>query len=332
MTATYTPQNRQICFAGTDDPEKLKSIRPAKGVFTDIWFEEATEISEPAFNQILLRQRGGDPDIVKRTTLSFNPIYRTHWIVKRFFKGVPESGVYRSDKLLIVHSTHKDNRFLTSQDRDIIEAMKEVSVYHYQVYALGQWGILGNRVFDNWKIIDTDETKYDNYRNGLDFGFTNDPSALARSVRKENKITVLYPSNGELYHTGLTNQQLAKILKSKLGDSEVVWCDNSEPKSIAELKLAGVNAKPVKKGKDSLIHGIQWLQQQKIEVDRRCQNAINELSIYQWKKDKDDESINIPVDANNHFIDALRYSYEREMDYRKPLMVLTGKREEYADD
>ena len=119
----------------------------------------------------------------------------------------------------------------------------------------------------------------------------------------------------ELYETGLTNDILASRITELIGDDRVV-CDSAEPKSIQELTNHGVRAAGAKKGKDSVTFGIDWLKQQTIIVDKSCVNTQNELSQYHWKKDAGGNSLKIPVDKNNHLIDALRYAYEDEMESR----------------
>lgn len=115
----------------------------------------------------------------------------------------------------------------------------------------------------------------------------------------------------ELYEIGLTNDLLAAAAIDKIG-ADPVKCDSAEPKSIAELKQYGVKAIPARKGKDSVLFGIQWLQQQTIVIDKRCVNAINEFQQYHWKEDKDGNAIRQPVDKLNHLIDGGRYAYEDE--------------------
>ena len=115
----------------------------------------------------------------------------------------------------------------------------------------------------------------------------------------------------ELYERGLTNDVLAGEVKSRCGYEYVVF-DSSEPKSIEELNRHGCNVQGARKGKDSVIHGIQWLQQQQIIIDKKCINTINEFQQYKWKEDKDGNAIRQPVDKNNHIIDALRYAYESD--------------------
>lgn len=305
----------QILFCGLDDPEKIKSITPAKGVITDIWVEEATEIDYNAYKQLTKRLRGRSK-VSKRLILSFNPILQDHWIYKEFFLNVWDDSKrkYKDDKLSILKTTYKDNKFLTEQDIRSLE--NETDKYFYEVYTLGNWGVLGTVIFKNWRVEDLSWLKdiADNHRNGLDFGFAEDPSALVHTHydRKKKTIYVL----DELYMAGLTNDLLAEEVKKIIGNQLVV-CDSAEPKSIKELRQHGVNAIGAKKGKDSVNHGIQWLQQQTIVVDVNCQNMKNELMKYRWKEDKNGNVLPVPVDKDNHLIDALRYAYEDEFIERR---------------
>jgi len=308
----------QILFCGLDDPEKIKSITPAKGVITDIWIEEATEIDYNAYKQLTKRLRGKSK-VSKRLTMSFNPILQDHWIYKEFFLNVWDDSKrkYKDDKLSILKTMYKDNRFLTEQDIRALE--DETDKYFYEVYTLGNWGVLGHVIFKNWRVEDLSWLRdiADNYRNGLDFGFAEDPSALAHTHydRKKKTIYVL----DELYMTDLTNDLLATEVKKIIGN-QVVVCDSAEPKSIKELRQYGVNAVGAKKGKDSVNHGIQWLQQQTIVVDVKCQNMKNELMKYRWKEDRHGNVLPVPVDKDNHLIDALRYAYEDEFFEKRPVL------------
>jgi len=150
---------------------------------------------------------------------------------------------------------------------------------------------------------------FDKWKCGLDFGFAHDPAALSVTHYDKKKKTIYIFD--ELYQTELTNDVLAAEVKKKIG-REYVTCDSAEPKSIKELKRYGLNVLSAKKGKDSINHGIQWLQQQHIIVDPKCINTINELQQYKWKEDKDGNVLKVPVDKNNHIIDGLRYAYEDE--------------------
>lgn len=306
----------QILFAGLDDTEKIKSITPAKGVLTDVWVEEATETNQHSIKQLEKRLRGVDaytkgetPD--KRLTMSFNPILQGHWIHQEYFTGwADDQREMSTDDLFILHTTYKDNRFLTAEDITALE--DERDEYFYQVYTLGKWGVLGDVIFTNWKVQDLSGMmdQFTNHRHGLDFGFSSDPAAVLRThYDRSHKTIYIYD---EMYERGLTNDLLAEGVLGMLGQ-DYVMCDSSEPKSIAELKRYRVNARPVAKGKDSVVHGIQWLQQQEIIIHSGCANTIREFQQYQWRKDKDGNAIKQPVDRNNHAIDALRYAYEDEM-------------------
>jgi phage terminase large subunit len=310
----------QIIFGGLDDVEKLKSLTPAKGVITDVWVEEATETDKATVRQLVKRQRGGKEETPKRLTLSFNPVYKTHWIYKDYFELIGWTDTqheYRGDGITILKTTYKDNRFLTQADRDDLE--REDDEYYFQVYTLGNWGVLGHVIFTNWHVADLDnpddpyylpEAQRTNRRHGLDFGYADDPAAMpCMHYDRKKKLVYFYD---ELYERGLTNPELAKQIAPKIGKDRLT-CDSAEPKSIRELRDNGVNAVGAKKGKDSVLFGIQWLQQQTLIVDRRCINTQNEFSIYHWKEDAGGNALPVPVDKDNHLIDGSRYGLEDDM-------------------
>ena len=306
---------KQIIFAGLDDVEKLKSITPQNGAITDIWIEEATETNKDSVKQLLKRQRGGDDSVPKRLTLSFNPVLKSHWIYQEYFAGIgwaDEQKEYKSDGLTIAKTIYKDNRYLTPDDVRDLE--RETDSYYYQVYTLGNWGVLGDVIFTNWRVEDLSEmtAQFTNRRHGLDFGFSSDPAAVVNTHYDTSRKTIYIYK--ELYETGLTNDILAGRVREMITDERIV-ADSSEPKSIAELNNHSVYAAGAVKGKDSVNFGIDWLKQQTIIVDKSCINMQNELSQYHWKKDAGGNSLKIPVDKNNHLIDALRYAYEEEMQF-----------------
>lgn len=313
----------QIAFAGLDDVEKLKSITFKKGVLTDIIVEEATETELPSIKQLRRRQRGKVQDNVKKTiTLLFNPILQNHWIFEEYFKQIGWTETqkeYKSNSLTILKTTYKDNQFLEQDDIDELENEKDD--YWYNVYTLGNWGVLGDVIFTNWVIADLgnpDDPYYlpdaqrVNTRRGGDFGFSKDPAAFGVSHYDVKRKRIYFYK--ELYETGLTNDVLASRIKEMKEEGRVSIWDSSEPKSIAELQNHGVMAKGAKKGKDSVNFGIDWLKQQTIIVDKSCVNMQNELMQYHWKKDAGGNATKKPVDKNNHLIDGgLRYAYEDDM-------------------
>jgi phage terminase large subunit len=259
------------------------------------------------------RQRGGDEATHKRMILSFNPILQSHWIYEEWFKVVAwadDQKEYRTDDLSILKTTYKDNAYLTSQDRKDLES--ETDKYRYNVYTLGNWGILGHVIFTNWRVEDLSGMKdqFVNYRNGLDFGYSADPAALWQAhYDKPHKTIYVY---GELYERGLTNEMLAGELHPRIG-GQVVVCDSAEPKSIAELQGYGILATPSRKGKDSVLHGIQWLQGQTIVIDKSCVNTKMEISTAHWKEDAGGNALPKPNDKNDHLIAAGRYAHEEDM-------------------
>ena len=319
-TITCLANGFMAFFAGLDDVEKLKSIVPAKGVITDIWIEEATETERNDVMDLYKRQRGGEEAIKKRMTLSFNPILQSHWIYKEFFESrawTDDQKEFMSDDLSILKTTYKDNRFLTTQDIRDLESEKDK--YRYNVYTLGNWGILGHVIFTNWVVVDIDdpndkyylpEAQRTNHRNGGDFGYSVDPSAVWQShYDAKRKRIYLF---GELYQKGLTNDLLAIEVIKMIGDDYIVW-DSAEPKSIAELRKYGVNAGEAAKGKDSVLFGYQWLQQQEIVIHKNCVNAKMEISTAHWLEDAGGNALLKPSGKNDHLIAAGRYAHEMDM-------------------
>lgn len=314
MVITCLINNKQIILKGLDDSEKIKSITPLNGVITDIWIEEATECNYRDVKQLDKRLRGIS-DFKKRLTLSFNPILKEHWIYKEYFNIWEDNKQYvESNDTSILKTTYKDNHFLT--DDDILSLENEQDEYYYQVYTLGNWGVLGNVIFKNWTVKDLSNIKdtFDNYYNGLDFGFSKDPDALVR-MHYDSARKILYIVN-ELYEVGQTSNILADKAKEIIG-KEIITCDSAEPRMIDELRRQGVNAYPAKKGKDSVLFGIDWIQRQKIIIDISCQNTKNEFQKYRWQEDKNGNILQKPVDKDNHLIDAIRYGCESIMDARE---------------
>ena len=310
MVITCKLNEKQILFCGLDDPEKVKSITPINGVLERIFIEEATEIKRSAYLQLKKRLRGRSKHS-KHIFMAFNPILKTHWIYKEFFGGwQDDKTVYKDEKTLIVKTTYKDNIFLTEEDRLLLE--DETDRYYYEVYTLGNWGVLGNVIFKNWRVEDLGERipHFDKIHSGIDFGYSSDPNALIKShIDKARKTIYVFD---EYYQAGMTDDELTRICKSFFG-REYVTCDSAEPKTIDYLAQNGINAIPAVKGADSINRGIRWLQGYEIIIDVHCQNFKNEIEQYHWQEDKYGIAMAKAVDANNHLIDALRYAYEDEI-------------------
>lgn len=237
--------------------------------------------------------------------MAFNPISKHHWLYDFCEVNQPTSFKY-------IHSTYKDNPFL---DEEYITQMNELYKRNPQkarVFCDGEWGIdADGLVFQNWKVEDFNHIETSGQLIvGLDFGFVNDISALVASLldEKEKRIYIFK----EYGATGKTNKDLTEII-TKLGFSKsTIIADAAEPKSIEEIKRAGINKiKACKKGADSILHGIQQLQNYEIIVHPSCTGIITEFENYTWQKDKYTEVyINKPIDDFNHYIDALRYSLQ----------------------
>lgn len=310
MIITNKLNEKQILFCGLDDPEKVKSITPANGVLERIFIEEATEIKRDAYLQLKKRLRGRS-DKSKHIYMAFNPILKSHWIYKDFFGGwQDDKNVYEDDKTLIVKTTYKDNMFLTAEDRALLE--DETDPYFYNVYTLGNWGVLGNVIFKNWRVEDLSDRidQFDNIYSGCDFGYSSDPNALIK-LHLDNKRKRIYIFD-EWYQSGMNDDELVRVSKGFFGN-QLVGCDSAEPKTIDCLVANGINAYPAIKGADSINRGIRWLQNYEIIIHVKCQNFKNEIEQYHWQEDKYGNAMAKPVDANNHLIDALRYALSNVM-------------------
>lgn len=321
MVITCKRNEKQILFAGLDDPEKVKSITPISGVLERIFIEEATEIRRDAYLQLKKRLRGKS-EHSKHIIMAFNPILKSHWIYKEFFSGWQDDKNYyvnnnygatdtkKGISLFILKTTYKDNMFLTAEDRALLE--DETDPYFYNVYTLGNWGVLGNVIFKNWRVEDLRDKipSFDKIYCGCDFGYAVDENALIKvHYDKKNKRIYVFD---EWYQAGMSDDELLRVGKQFFG-RQYVACDSSEPKTIDFLVMNGINAYAVIKGADSINRGIRWLQGHEIIVDVKCQNFKNEIEQYHWQEDKYGNAMAKPVDAKNHLLDALRYALENVM-------------------
>lgn len=207
------------------------------------------------------------------------------------------------------------NEFLDESDRKMFERMKITNPRRYRVAGLGEWGIVDGLVYENFEEKAFDIRKV-LQRNGiesafgLDFGYTNDPSAfvclLVDTIRKEIYVF------DEMYKKAMTNEMIYKEIMRMGYAKEKIIADSAEPKSIAQLRGLGLlHIHGAKKGKDSILNGIQLIQDYKIIIHPRCVNFITEITNYTWDKDKFDNQINKPIDDFNHLLDAMRYAMER---------------------
>lgn len=292
------PNGSILLFKGMDDSEKIKSIT---GI-TDIWAEEATEFNEEDIEQLNLRLRAKTDAL--QMYFSFNPVSKANWVYRRWFKD----GVIITDDTVIHKSTYKDNRFLPDDYIATIEKMARTNPTYYRIYALGEFASLDKLVFNNWRVGSIEDTNDWALLCGLDFGFTNDPTAFVVSFLKDRTLFI----SKEYVKTGLLNDQIATVIRELGFSKSTIIGDSAEVKSIEELRRAGLyRIYPATKGQGSVLQGIQKLQQLDIVVDPSCEHVITELQNYAWKKDRTtDEYINEPIDEFNHCLDALRYSLQ----------------------
>lgn len=301
----YKPTGQKILFRGLDDPLKVTSVTVDVGYLCFLWIEEAYEImSESDFDMLDESIRGEVPgELFKQITLTLNPWNERHWIKGRFFD--------REDKeTLAITTNYLCNEWLDESDRNVFERMKVNNPRRFQVAGLGNWGIAEGLVYENFieKSFTLNDVRDFVTVAGLDFGYTNDPTAFFIGfLNDKNKILYVWD---EIYKKGLSNRKIYEEIKRQGYAKESITGDSAEPKSIDELYDYGLRIKGAKKGRDSILNGIQWIQGLKIIIHPRCTNFITEISNYTWDKDRFGKTLNVPVDDFNHLMDAMRYGLE----------------------
>lgn len=310
LEITYKPTGQKIFFRGLDDPLKITSIAVEHGYLCWIWIEEAYEImNEDDFDMLDESIRGEVPEgLFKQITMTFNPWNQKHWIKKRFFDVTDPDILART-------TNYTCNEWLDEADRKLFEQMKQNNPRRYQVAGLGNWGVAEGLVYENWKeeAFDIDAIRrLDSVKAifGLDFGYTNDPSALFCGLIDAKAKTIWVFD--EMYEKGMSNERIYQKILSLGYAKEKIRADSAEPKSIDRLRELGlVNIKAARKGKDSVNNGIDYLQDFWFIVHPRCVNFITEIGNYSWDKDtKTGKVLNKPIDDFNHLMDAMRYGAE----------------------
>lgn len=298
FTITF-PNGSEVIFTGLDDEEKLLSLTDV----STIWIEESFQVERNKVEQLNLRMRGAAAN--QQLILSWNPISKQSWLYNFTVENPPNNSIY-------IHSIYKHNPFLSKEYVAALDELETRNPQKYRIFGLGEWGIDSEGlIYNNFKIEDFDYTQINGVPLcGLDFGFIHDLSAFTASlmVEDEKKIYVF----AEWGDRGKTNSELADIITSLGFSKSIIIADSSEPKSIEEMKRLGIQRiRGAVKGPDSILHGIQKLQNYQIIVHPTCEGVIRELETYCWQKDKHtDMYINKPVDADNHYMDSLRYSLQ----------------------
>ena len=320
LEITYIPTGQKILFRGLDDPLKVTSITVDSGCLCRLWIEEAYEITkEDDFNRLDESIRGQLPEgMYHQVVLTFNPWSDRHWLKKRFF-DTPNPNV------LAMTTNYRCNEFLSKSDLVLFEDMKK-NPRRYAVAGEGDWGVVDGLVYENWKeqVFDTSEiTRRVTVKSafGLDFGYTNDPSAFICLLVDETAREIYVFD--EMYQKGMSNDDIGEELVRRGYSKERIRADSAEPKSIAYLRKKYLRRiRAAKKGPDSIMAGVTLIQDYTIIIHPSCVNFITEISNYTWATDKFDNKINKPVDDFNHLMDAMRYAME-DFDGRKGIRIMT---------
>ena len=277
---SYSLNGNLIEFISVDQPQK---IRGRKRDY--LWLNEANEFNYEDYQQLILRTTG-------KVYLDYNPSDPYSWIYE---KVIPR------DDCTFIKSTYKANPFLDKDTIAEIERLKDLDPDYWRVYGLGEIGSIQTMIFRQFELVDEVQGRLIGY--GLDFGFTNSPTALVAVYQSDNNLYI----KEMLYEKRLTNMDIANKLKEFRIDrqSEIVG-DSAEPKTIEEIYRQGFNIKPAKKGAG--IHlGIDIMRRYKLHITKDSLNAIKEFRGYKWATDKNGDVLNTPVKVNDHLIDATRY-------------------------
>lgn len=307
LQLTCKANGNQIIFRGVNDEkqrEKLKSITFQKGKLTDVWIEEATEITQADFEIIDDRLRGELPDgQFYQIKMTFNPVSKSHWIKKVFFD-------IADPNVLAHHSTYLGNRFIDDAYRARMERRKIVDPEGYRIYGLGDWGEVGGLILSNYVIeeFDTSPERFDYMVNAQDFGF-NHANCIGEVGFKDGELYLCR----ELYVFEKDTDEIIILAEGKFQKNITMWCDSAEPDRIRMWRKAGYKANPVKKEPNSVKAQIDYLKQHKIHIHPSCVNTIKEIQQWKWRKD---EKTNTYTDEPVPFFDdamaMLRYSIEQE--------------------
>ena len=280
-SSEYYLNGNLIEFISIDQPDKIRGRKRNL-----LYINEANELFFEDWQQLIFRTDG-------KIILDYNPSDSFHWI---YDKVIPR------DDAEFFQTTYLDNPFLDEAIRQEITRLKDTDEDYWRIYGLGERGTSRATIF---QFHIAEEAKGKVIAMGMDFGFTNDPTALVRVTEEDGNLYI----EELLYHTNLTNRDISdKFQELGLTRYDEIWADSAEPKSIEELHRMGWNVKPTAKGNDSIMAGIDILKRYKIFVTKNSKNLIKEFQNYKWQEDKNGNLLNRPVDNFNHGIDATRYA------------------------
>lgn len=290
-------ENLELIFKSLNNKDDYIAVKSMTDI-DFVWANEITELRELDYDILRMRIRGGK-SYYSQFMYDFNPVGKTSWVFNRLFANGANNG-----KVQKLHYTVNDNPWASPEEIEKLKELKEIDENLWKIYCQGEWGELEGVIF-NWDIVPLPKKRFDEIFYGLDFGYTVDPAAVIRIYRKANEFWL----EEIIYETGLTNIQLGNLMKTRgmKKKSESIYADSAEPKSIQELCDMGWNVYPAEKGPDSVRAGIDYLKTVKVHIVEGSENIAKEQKSYIWKKDKDGNPLNVPIDFNNHAMDAARY-------------------------
>ena len=275
-------------FFSLDNEQKVRGRKR-----THLWLNEANECNFEEWQQLIFRTS-------QKAYLDFNPDDINCWINTE----LEQKRAHSKADVEVIISSYKDNTFLDTQTIKEIEFLKTSDPEYWKIFGMGEYGRISGLVFEGFAVVSQIPIEAKRLGFGLDFGFSNDPTALVEVYQNDGKLYI----NELLYQNGLTNSDISnRLLELGLQRYDTVIADAAEPKSIEEIYRAGFNIKPAKKGPDSINASIDILKRYPTCVTSTSTNLLKELRSYKWQADKNGQTINKPVDYNNHAIDALRY-------------------------
>ncbi|MCG1090138.1 PBSX family phage terminase large subunit [Staphylococcus epidermidis] len=308
---TYKPTGQKILFRGLDDPLKITSITVENGILCWAWFEEAYQIETfDKFSTVVESIRGSidDSEFFKQITVTFNPWSERHWLKPTFFDEDT-----KLNNTFSYTTTYRVNEWLDEVDIARYEDLYRTNPRRARIVCDGDWGVAEGLVFEKFEVKEFDWVKklkeMQVVAHGSDFGFTQDPTTLISTiVDLKNKELWIYD---EHYQRGMLTDEIYQMYLDKGLKNAKIIADSAEKRLITEIKRKGIsNLKPSIKGQGSIMQGVQFIQGFKIYVHPTCEHTIEELNTYTFDQDKDGNWLNKPIDANNHLMDALRYSLE----------------------
>ena len=331
MTLTRRSTGQVILFRGATEPDSIASITVEAGVLNFAWVEEAYQIEREAdFDMIDESIRGQLPKgYFKQIVLTFNPWHESSWLRKRFY--VMQDGEQSDDEVPYIENTQKStpmvlattrnytcNEWLDKADIENFERMKREQPQRYRVAGLGEWGVSGSTIYDNWQVVDfkwkelyyekdpyTGRPRYE-HRIGLDFGYSHNTAGVRLLVDQELKEIYVCQ---ELYEQRLSTDEIYKRLTELDWAREPIHADSEAPMTIADLRKMGCSRMfGVKKAPGSVASGIQKIRGYKILISPECENFQIEISHYAFKKDASGRDTNVPLKEWDHLMDAMRYA------------------------